>query len=149
MNNLVRIADGRRAWDLFGDLDCLVNDFLRSPTVMTHTGSNTRVPAIDVAEDDANYLVKAEMPGVRSGELAVTVHDGVLAIRAERTESEPTQEGRVIRQERCYGKFARSIRLGKDIDEERVTGDYRDGVLSLVIPKATGLQPHKVDVKFT
>ena len=149
MNNLVRIADGRRAWDLFGDLDGLVNGFLRSPAAMTHTGSNTHVPAIDVTEDDSNYLIKADMPGVRSGELAVTVHDGVLAISAEHTESKPTQEGRVIRQERCYGKFARSIRLGKDIDEERVTGDYRDGVLSLVIPKATGLQPHKVDVKFT
>jgi HSP20 family molecular chaperone IbpA len=149
MNNLVRIADGRRAWDLLGDLDGLANGFLRSPVTMTHTGSNTRVPAIDVTEDDSNYLVKAEMPGMRSGELAVTVHDGVLAISAEHSKSEPTQKGRVIRQERCYGKFARSIRLGKDIDEERVTGDYRDGVLSLVIPKAVGLQPRKVDVKFT
>ncbi len=148
MNNLIRISNGRRGWDLFGDLDGLVNGFLHSPAAITPVGGNTRVPAIDITEDESSYRVKAEMPGVRSDELSVTVHDGVLAICTERNESKSTPEGKVIRQERNDGKFARSIRLGKDIDEERVTGDYRDGVLSLVLPKVTGMEPRKVDVRF-
>ncbi|GIS90917.1 MAG: hypothetical protein CM1200mP20_09580 [Pseudomonadota bacterium] len=71
-----------------------------------------------------------------------------MAICTERNESKSTPEGKVIRQERNFGKFARSIRLGKDINEEQVTGDYRDGVLSLVLPKVTGMEPRKVDVRF-
>ena len=149
MNNLVRIADGRRALGLYGDLDGFVNGFLGSPAMMSRAVNKSRVPAIDITEDDSNYLVKAEVPGVTSDELSVTLHDGVLAISAEHKESEASPSGKVIHQERYYGKFSRSIRIGKDIDQERVTGDYRNGVLSVVIPKAVELQPRKVSVKFS
>jgi HSP20 family protein len=72
----------------------------------------------------------------------------VLTINAEsHYEHEDRQEGgRVIRQERRYGKYVRSIRLGKDVDEEKVKANYKDGVLELELPKVEEVKPKKISV---
>ena len=87
------------------------------------------------------------MPGIRKEDLDVTVDDGVLTIKAEHNDNqEQTENGQLIRQERSYGKFARSLRLGANVDEETITAEYRDGVLHITLPKAKEVQPRKVEV---
>ena len=106
------------------------------------------MPAIDVSEKEGVYLVKAELPGVARENLDVTINDGVLTIKAERKEKKKDEkDDRVIRQERYYGKFVRSLRLGSDIDEGRVEAQYEDGVLKLSLPKTADVKPRKVDIK--
>ena len=106
------------------------------------------MPAIDVSEKEGFYLVKAELPGVARENLDVTINDGVLTINAEsKEEKKDERDDRVIRQERYYGKFVRSLRLGSDIDEGRIEAQYEDGVLKLSLPKTAEVKPRKVDIK--
>ena len=146
MNNLIYpeeryLRSGQ--FDNFGDV---FNGFFRSP--LTHRSvRKARIPAVDVAETDTAYQVKAELPGIRKEDLDVTVDDGVLTIKAERNDNqEQTENGQLIRQERSYGKFVRSLRLGANVDEETITAEYRDGMLRITLPKAKEVQPRKVEV---
>jgi HSP20 family protein len=149
MNNLVRPAGRARDWDVFGDFDDLMGGWFRSPAVLRRE-ETAKMPAIDVSENEGAYLVKAELPGVAREDLNVTINDGVLTINAERKEEKKDEkDGRVIRQERYYGKFVRSLRLGSDIDEGRIEAEYENGVLNLSLPKTAEVKPRKVDVKIS
>ena len=149
MNNLVRPAERARGWDVFGDFDDLMSGWFRSPAVLRRE-ETAKMPAIDVSENEGAYLVKAELPGVAREDLNVTINDGVLTINAERKEEKKDEkDGRVIRQERYYGKFVRSLRLGSDIDEGRIEAEYENGVLNLSLPKTAEVKPRKVDVKIS
>ena len=147
MNNLTRPTESARGRDIFGDFDDLMGGWFRSPAVLRRE-ETAKMPAIDVSENEGAYLVKAELPGVAREDLDVTIKDGVLAINAERKkEKKDEKDGRVIREERYYGKFVRSLRLGSDVDESGIEAHYEDGVLNLSLPKAVEVKPRKVDVK--
>ena len=147
MNNLTRPTERARGRDIFGDFDDLMGGWFRSPAVLRRE-ETAKMPAIDVSENEGAYLVKAELPGVAREDLDVTIKDGVLAINAERKkEKKDGKDGRVIREERYYGKFVRSLRLGSDVDESGIEAHYEDGVLNLSLPKAVEVKPRKVDVK--
>ncbi|MBT5227820.1 MAG: Hsp20 family protein [Proteobacteria bacterium] len=147
MNNLTRPTERARGRDIFGDFDDLMGGWFRSPAVLRRE-ETAKMPAIDVSENEGAYLVKAELPGVAREDLDVTIKDGVLAINAERKkEKKDDKDGRVIREERYYGKFVRSLRLGSDVDESGIEAHYEDGVLNLSLPKTAEVKPRKVDVK--
>ena len=147
MNNLVRPTERTRGWDVFSDFDDLMDGWFRSPAVLRRE-ETAKMPAIDVSENEGAYLVKAELPGVARENLDITINDGVLAINAERKEEKKDEkEGRVIRQERYYGKFVRSLRLGSDIDASAIQARYEDGVLILSLPTTADAPPRKLDVK--
>ena len=103
--------------------------------------------ALDIKETDSEYRVAANLPGVAKEDISVSVKDSVLTISAK-TSAEETKEsdGRVIRQERFQGKFQRSLRLSDLVDEGRIEAKYKDGVLSLVVPKVEAEQPRKVEI---
>lgn len=148
MNQIVKPSERRYGWDLFGDFDEFVNQVFRAPTARGDNGERAIMPAIDVAETDNAYIVRAELPGVRKEDLDVTINDGVLTINAEtRYEHSEQEKGRVIRQERRYGKYVRSMRLGGEVDESKVTADYTDGILTLTLPKSEEVKPKKIEVK--
>lgn len=148
MNQIIRPSDRRFGWDLFGDLDDFVNQVFRAPRVASGEGERANAPAIDVKETDAAYIVHAELPGVKKDDLNISISDGVLTINAEtRFESEEKDAGRVIRQERRYGKFVRSMRLGNDVDEAQVSADYTDGVLNVTLPKTEEVKPKRIEVR--
>ena len=146
MNNLIYPEEHYLRSGYFDNFGDVFNGFFRPP--LTHRSvRKARIPAVDVAETDTAYRVKAELPGIRKEDLDVTVDDGVLTIKAEHNDNqEQTENGQLIRQERSYEKFARSLRLGANVDEETITAEYRDGVLHITLPKAKEVQPRKVEV---
>ncbi len=145
MNQLVRAPERHSVWDVFNDLDNVFEGLLR-PTRRNFDGGSL-VPAMDVSETDHEYLVKAELPGVKKDDLEVSIQDGVLTVNAEtKYENGQKENGRTIRQERRYGKYVRSMRLGSEIDKEKVEAEYKDGVLSLRLPKAEAVKPKKIEV---
>ena len=94
--------------------------------------------AVDIKENDDNFEVKADFPGIKKEDISVIVDDNVLTISAEhKEESEETAKGKLIRKERRYGKVSRSFNLGQDLDENAVIAKFDNGVLTLSIPKAT------------
>jgi HSP20 family protein len=137
-----------RRWGLFDeDLDRMFEGFFQPVRWMEEAASQNLVPAMDVVERDNEYLVKTEMPGVKKEDIQVSMENGVLTITAEtKSEEKEEKEGRLIRQERRYGKYIRSLRLGTEIDSAQVKAAYKDGVLELTLPKAEAVKPKKIAV---
>ena len=147
MNTLMHIPRQNlpRAWNR--EFDNLFEGFFRPTRWSEETASEGMIPALDVVERANEFVVKAEMPGVKKDEIEVSLENGVLTIGAEtQSESEVKDGDRVIRQERCYGKYVRSLRIGKEIDEKNVKAAYKDGVLELTLPKAETAKPKKISV---
>lgn len=96
----------------------------------------TFAPRVDVKEKADAYEISVELPGVDKKDVHVALQNGVLTIEAEtRQENKEEKDGKVIRQERRYGKFFRSFDLGTQVHEKDVTANYNNGVLTLTAPK--------------
>lgn len=103
-------------------------------------------PVLDVREDKDNFVIRAELPGLKREEIEVSLQDGALVISGER-KFEKTEEGvEVHRQERYYGKFQRALTLPEPVAADKVKADYKDGVLTVTLPKTEEAKPKKIDV---
>ena len=102
-------------------------------------------PAIDVTENENEYAVTAELPGVRREDVNVEVQEGVLSIHGEKRCEEKGAKGRWI--ERSYGSFHRSFSLPSDAATDRVEAKFKDGVLTITIPRSEKKKPQIVAVK--
>ena len=124
---------------------------LRMPA--TQRGSNVGAfftPRVDIKEHDGHYEISAELPGVKKEDLHITLEEGILTIEAEsRQESKEEKEGRVIRQERRYGKFTRSFNLGGNVSEEDISANFDNGILTITAPKVPEVTPQqrRIEVK--
>ena len=97
-------------------------------------------PALDVHEDKDDYVIRAELPGLKREDIDVSLQDGALVISGER-KAEKVEEGvEVHRQERFYGKFQRALSLPEPVAADKVKADYKDGVLTVTLPKSRGSQ---------
>jgi len=125
------------------DNDSFLNDFW-APATRDGDGKSLFAPRVDIREKDGHYEITAELPGVKKEDIHVTLHDGVLTLEAEtRQESSEEKEGKVIRQERRYGRFMRSFNLGDNVEESDISANFTDGVLTLQAPKASEKPPSK------
>lgn len=108
------------------------------------------VPALDVVEKRDAYVVIAELPGVAQSQVELGFEQNVLTIRGEKGPAfEVPKEGevRVYASERVTGTFERSIRLPEFVDSDRISAELREGLLTVIIPKATAAQPRKIEIK--
>jgi HSP20 family protein len=90
-------------------------------------------PRIDVEETDKNYRVTADMPGMDEKEVEVLLHDGMLTIRGEKKLENESQDRTFS--ERFYGRFERQLSFDRDVDQEGVTAAFKNGVLTVTIPR--------------
>jgi HSP20 family protein len=104
-------------------------------------------PLVDIIEHDKEYLIKAELPEVKSDAVKVTVQDDVLTITGERTLEKEEKGKKYHRVERAYGRFARSFTLPEDADGDMVAAEFRDGVLKVHVPKSERAKPKSIEVK--
>lgn len=106
-------------------------------------------PTVDIEESEESYLIKADLPGVGKEDINVTFDKGVLGIQGEKKEEKEFEEngGKRHRTERYTGRFARYFTLPSEIRPDDIDAAYRDGVLSLLIPKAKEVTPKAVEVK--
>ena len=104
------------------------------------------MPAVDVFEKDDKFVVKAELPGMREGDIDVSVVGDTLNIKGEKkTESEVKDED-YYRCERTYGSFYRSIPLPSTVDANKIEASFEDGVLEVTLPKSAEVKPKKIAV---
>jgi HSP20 family protein len=102
---------------------------------------------MDVKEDEKNYTVSAEIPGVKKEDIHVTIDGNMVSISAEvKSEKEEKKDDKLLRSERYYGKVSRSFSLGQDVDEATSQAKYTDGVLQLTLPKRVGGQSKKLTI---
>ena len=103
-------------------------------------------PALEVREEANAYTVQAEVPGVRKEDLQLSLHDDVLTLSGERKQEKEVKEGEVYRSERAYGRFQRTITLPKPVDSTKVSAAYKDGVLTITLPKTDAAKPRSIDI---
>lgn len=135
----------------FGDLDSVVSDFFAAPFGLTGLNDPGWSPRVDVKETEKEFEVHAELPGIDKKEIEITVNDGVLAIKGEKKHEVNDKNGEGENtyrfRESGYGKFERSFRFSEPVIEDRITAKYKNGVLSINVPKAEVPEPHKVEIK--
>jgi HSP20 family protein len=103
-------------------------------------------PALDVQEDKDNYSVSLELPGLKREDIQVTLNDGALVISGERNSEKVAEGVEVHRQERFYGKFQRALSLSAPVAADKVKAQYKDGILTVTLPKTEEAKPKQIDV---
>ena len=103
--------------------------------------------ALDVAEDEDEFVVKASVPGIKPEDLDITVTKNTLTIKGEVRQEEEKEEERYHLRERRYGRFARSITLPTSVNADEIEADYEKGVLTLHLPKTEEVKPKRIEVK--
>lgn len=106
----------------------------------------TWAPAVDIYEGEHELVVKADLPDIKPEELDVRVENNILTIRGERKFEKKVDEKNYLRVERAYGSFARSFSLANTVNTEAIKADYKDGVLTLNIPKREEAKPKQIKV---
>ena len=105
-------------------------------------------PAVDLHEDKDNVVVRAELPGMTKEAIGISLHEGVLTLSGERKFDEPSQDAAVCRSERFVGRFQRTLSLPAPVNPDKVTATYRDGILTVTLPKTEEAKPKQIAVKF-
>ena len=103
---------------------------------------------LDISENEKDYTVHAEIPGVKKDDIHVTIDGNQVSVSAEVKKEKEEKEGeKVLRSERYYGKVFRSFTLGHDIDDAAAKAKYSDGVLELTLPKKAGVVAKKLAIQ--
>ena len=135
---------------LHREMNRMFEDFARSFDVAPWRGWETEGfnPRTDLSETDDEVLVTAEMPGLEEKDFELNLTEGFLTLKGEKRH-EHEEKGAVHRIERGYGSFRRTIHLPCDVEAEKATAEYRNGVLSVKLPKAPSARRavHRIDVK--
>ncbi len=104
-------------------------------------------PAVDVQETEKEYLIKADLPGVKKEDVKVELLEGALTIGGDRSQEKEEKGKKFHKIEREYGSFLRRFALPSDVDAEKVQAEFKDGVLNVHLPKSPAVKPQTVDVK--
>jgi len=140
--NLIRYQKPDVVWPTFGRLSNLRDELDR----LFESPLTGWLPALDAHEDKESFTVQVELPGFKREDIQVSLQDGVLTISGERKEEKVSKESEVHRQERYYGKFARALTLPTAVAADKVKAAYKDGVLTVTLPKAEEAKPKQIDV---
>ena len=149
---LIKYQRPDSVWPTFGRLSSLRDelDRLFESPLAEWTGTSQLLsgwtPALDVYEDKENFVVKAELPGMKREDINVSLHDGALSISGERKSETKHEDAEVHRTERFFGRFQRTVTLPASVAADKVKAQYKDGVLTVTLPKTEEAKPKQIDV---
>jgi HSP20 family protein len=139
-------------WPTFGRLSNLRDelDTLFELPFWSNFGRQTQLfsgwtPVLDLYQNNDNIIAVVELPGMRKEDIEVFLHDGMLTIAGERKSSTEGSH-QAERSERYVGKFRRSISLPTRVDASKVNATYKDGILTITLPKAEEAKPKQIQV---
>jgi HSP20 family protein len=129
------------------DMDRLWDSFFEGRSVRKAQEEGEWHPSLDVSETKGDLVVKAELPGIDPKDIDISVNEGVLTIKGEkRQEKEEKEEGYHL-VERSYGSFTRSIRLPREIQNDKINASYKNGVLKITLPKSEEAKKKEIKIK--
>ena len=103
-------------------------------------------PPVDIHEEAAQFVVRADLPGVKPADIEITAEKGVLSLRGSRNFEQRNDDGHYSRVERVSGKFVRTFTLPENVQTDAIRAQFKDGVLELTIPKVAKAEPRKIEV---
>ena len=129
--------------DLAREVDSLVQNIFDPDERAQQTQKYT--PFANLAETESGYELTLDLPGINADEVSVELNDGQLIVSGERKSG--VEDGKTYhRVERRYGKFRRVLAIPAPVNEDAITADYKDGVLSVVLPKVEKVKPKKIAI---
>ena len=134
-----------RRFGLAGDLDSMFNAFFSSPVWQDNDAAF--VPAVDIHESTNDYTLTLEVPGVDKKDVKISVEDNVLSISGERKHQHHENSDGFIRTEIQNGSFCRSFSLPKTVDTNKISADYKDGLLTVKLGKTEKAKPKEIEIK--
>lgn len=146
MTNLVRWSPVREMMNLRDEIDRVFDESFSTLPSIRWGRRSTWGLALDVTEDDDNFVVKASVPGINPDDLEITLTDNVLTIKGERKEEKEVDEEHYHLRERRFGTFSRSITLPVKVNEDKIEATCENGVLTLNVPKAEEIKPKRITI---
>ena len=134
-------------WNPFRELDQFSARLQGLSDRCVPCGESVWRPAVDISEDDSGYKIVADLPRVDKNHVKLTFVDSVLTIEGERSTEEKSEGTKAHLVERVYGKFVRSFRLPEDANGEAIEANFRDGVLTVTVPKREETKPKSIEIK--
>jgi HSP20 family protein len=116
------------------------------PSSFLPMGDRPYSPALDVMETDTAYMVRVETPGMEKDDIKIEFEQNILTVSGEKKTEKEEKSEKYHRVERRYGSFCRSLRL-TEVDGEKITAVYKNGVLEITVPKAEKAQPKKISIE--
>ena len=130
-------------FDYGDDFASLCENFFSTPSVRSIQNS----PAADVAENESEFVVKIELPGVPKDDIRITMQDNVLTVAGEKKHEKESKGSDYHRTELSYGAFQRSFTLPAIVKADNIEASYNDGILQITLPKAEEAKPKQIEVK--
>lgn len=147
MSTLMRWDPSRDLLTMRSMMDRIVNEGFGGQPAQWQRNSDSMALALDVAEENDTYIVKASLPGVKPEEIDITLTDNVLTIRGELKADEEIKEERYHVRERRWGSFLRSVTLPAPVEQEQIDANFENGVLTLRLPKSEAIKPRRINVR--
>ena len=139
-------------WDPFAEVDAMQNRlssfFDLEPVRSSDSSANENQwsPLVDVIENGDEFLITAELPGVSKENISVTLEDGYLHLKGKRDNSPLGDQAHYLHAERLYGPFSRAIEMPSSADATRVQASFKDGILTVHVPKDEKAKPREIAV---
>jgi len=121
--------------------------FKRSTFDDDNTAMHALVPDVDITEKDDSYILKADLPGVAKDDVKITLRENILTIKGEKKREREEKHRDSYRSERMYGTFERTFTLPSIVRDEKIQANFKDGVLTVEIPKSEEVKPKEIPVK--
>jgi len=135
----------------YSNVDQVFNDFLGAGSLFGRSvGEGLRdawVPAVDVRETGPSFIFTAELPGLGKDDIEITLEENLLTLSGERQLDEKDEGETYHRIERIYGKFSRSFSLPSQVDNTKIAATFKDGLLTIEVPKSEQAQPRKIEIE--
>lgn len=145
---VIRWEPARDLQTIQQEMNRLFGGFFDAPTPGSGSGQLARqwIPAMDLVEHEHEYVLKADLPGVKESDVSIEVEDSVLTISGKRNSEHEQRKDGYYRIERASGGFSRTLTLPEGIDAESIKASFEDGVLEVRIPKPEQRKPRKVAI---
>ena len=138
-------------WSPFDQLTNLrdeINRLFESPFSNGNSdGFNAWSPALDLYEDKDNLVLRAEVPGMKKEDIDISLHENTVTISGERRDEKKYEGSETARDERFFGRFTRTLQLPKVVDATKVKAAYKDGILTVTLPKAEEAKPRQIQIQ--
>ena len=140
-------------WDPFREMEGMLDPYSRSLDWPFRGGRDLNLtgadwaPRVDITETDDAFCITAEVPGIKREDVKIDIVDHVLSIHGEHKQEKEEKGKKIHRVERFYGSFKRSFSLPKNVNEDKIDAVFKDGVLTLTIPKTEVKKPKAIEIK--
>ena len=136
-----------RPMTVFDEVDNMINTVFNRDWNLEPIQSTKWNPAVDVKETDSSFLISADIPGLTKKDINIEVSDDVLSITGERIEDNVENSDLYHYRERSKGAFTRSFHLPESVDEKKISANFKDGILSIDLPKTKVIEPKSRKIK--